>query len=56
MALVTDEEALQTLQSLKLTTGRGNSKTVFDGIVFEALSHAYEALKEKVNKGDLADD
>ena len=45
---MTDEEALQILQSLKLTIGRGNSKTIFNGLVVEAFSHAYEALKEKV--------
>ena len=48
---MTDEQALEILKSLKLTIGRGNSKTVFNGIVLEAFSHAYKALEEKVEGG-----
>ena len=48
---MTDKQALEVLKSLKLTIGRGNSKTVFNGIVLEAVSHAYKALEEKVEGG-----
>ena len=45
---MTDKQALEVLTSLKLTIGRGNSKTIFNAIVLEAFSHAYKALEEKV--------
>ena len=49
---MTDKQALEVLKSLKLTIGRGNSKTVFNGIALEAFSHAYKALEEKVEGGE----
>ena len=48
---MTDQQALEVLSGLKFTIRRGNSKTIFNGIVLEALSHAYKALKEKVEGG-----
>lgn len=48
---MTDKEALQVLESLKLTVGRGSGKTKFQGLVLEAMAHATIALKEKVEKG-----
>lgn len=45
---MTDRQALEVLKNLKLTLVRGNSKTVFRGIVLEAFIHAYKALEEKV--------
>ena len=49
---MTDKQALEILKGLKLTIGRGNSKTVFNGIALEAFLHAYKALEEKVKANE----
>ena len=48
---MTDEEALKTLDSMILIMQRGAGKTLFRSVFIEAMSHAYAALKEKV-EGD----
>lgn len=45
---MTDKEALETLDSLKMRVGRSGGKTIFQTIVYEAFAHAYIALKEKI--------
>lgn len=47
---MTDEQALQTLKSLKVTIARGGGITMFQGLVLEAMMHAIVALEEKVNE------
>ena len=50
---MTDEQALETLKSMKLTMGRGSAKTMFQQGLLEAICHAIVALEETVeNKGE----
>ena len=47
---MTDEQALETLKSMKLTMGRGSAKTTFQTGLMEAMCHAIKALEEKIEK------
>ena len=47
---MTDEQALATLKSLKLTMGRSSAKTIFEQGLMEAICHAVKALEEKVER------
>lgn len=46
---MTDEEALKTLEGMKMSMTRGAGKTLFQSVFTEAMSRACAALKEKVD-------
>lgn len=50
---MTDKQALDVIKSTKITIGRQNGKTIFQSLLFEAMSHAVIALEEKVEKEEL---
>ena len=51
---MTDEQALETLKSMKLTMERGSAKSMFRYGLMEAECHAIKALEDKVNNKETA--